>query len=67
MDGFVVREAGDEVEIRNAAGTPLVIAKKDIDERGTRQTSIMPEGLAANLTMQDFAALLAFLKSLKSK
>lgn len=67
VDGFVVREAGDEVEIRNAAGTPLVIAKRDIIERGTRQTSIMPEGLAANLTMQDFASLLAFLESLQSK
>lgn len=48
-------------------GAAMVIAKKVITHRGTRQTSIMPEGLIANLTLPDFASLLAFLESLNSQ
>ena len=65
-DGFIVRESGDEIEIRNLAGA-TVIAKKEIVKRGTRPTSIMPEGLADQLTPDDLASLLAYLQSLKPK
>lgn len=67
LDGFVTREAGDEVEIRNAAGIVTVIKKSDIKKRGTREQSMMPEGLVAKLTPQEFANLLAYLESLKTK
>jgi len=66
IEGFVTRESGDEVEVRNATGVPIVIKKSDIRGRGKRNFSIMPEGLAANLTCQDLANLLAYLESLKS-
>jgi putative membrane-bound dehydrogenase-like protein len=66
-EGFVVREAGDEVELRNAAGEVTVLAKKDIEERGKVETSVMPTGLADPLTVADLASLLTYLESLKAK
>jgi len=66
LDGFVVREAGDEVEIRNVIGTNIIIKKKEIKERGKRDTSIMPNGLVDKFTPHDVANLLAFLDSTKA-
>lgn len=64
FEGFVVKESGDELEIRNLAGAN-VIAKKDITKRGTKTTSIMPEGLADQITPQELASLVTYLQSLK--
>jgi putative membrane-bound dehydrogenase-like protein len=66
-DGFIVRESGEEVEIRNAAGTPNVLATKEIVKRGKLDTSIMPEGLVSNLTLAELASLLSYLESMKPK
>jgi len=63
-EGFVVRESGDEVEIRNAAGAVTVIPKKEIDERGKTLISVMPTGLADPLTPRELASILAYLESL---
>ncbi len=65
-EGFIARESGDELEIRNLAGA-TVVPKKDITKRGTRTTSTMPEGLLDQSTPDDLASLLAYLQSLKSK
>ncbi len=67
LEGFVTRESGTEVEIRNTAGTVTVIPKADIDKRGRRDTSMMPEGLVNNLTMRELASLVAYLDTLRSK
>jgi putative heme-binding domain-containing protein len=61
----VTREAGDEIEFRNATGVSAVLRKQDIDRRGKRDSSVMPEGLVGNLTPQELAGLLAYLESLK--
>jgi len=66
-EGFVVREAGDEVEMRNSAGAVTVLSKKDIDERGKSELSVMPVGLLDPLTPHDLASVLAYLESLKGK
>ncbi len=66
-EGFIVREAGDDIEIRNAGGIKSVLAKKDIVQRGTSKNSVMPEGLADNLTVEEMASLLKYLESLKSQ
>jgi putative heme-binding domain-containing protein len=65
-DGFIVRESGDELEIRNIAGA-TIIPKKDITKRGTRSTSIMPEGLMDLQSPEDLSSILAYLQSLKPK
>jgi putative heme-binding domain-containing protein len=66
-DGFVVREAGDEVELRLANSESLLIKKTNIDERGKRTVSMMPEKLVDTLTVNQLASLLAYLDSLKAK
>lgn len=67
FDGFVVREAGDEIELRLANSESLLLKKSEIDERGKRTLSMMPEKLADGLTVNQLASLLAYLESLKSK
>ena len=67
VEGFVTRESGDEVELRNVQGETRVLKKPDIQRRGKRDFSTMPEGLAANLTPEEFANLLAYVESLKGK
>ena len=65
FDGFVVRESGDEIEFRNVAGLATTLKKTDIDERGKREASIMPNGLVDKLNPDQLAAILAYLESLK--
>ena len=66
-EGFIVRESGNEVELRDAQGSATILPKNDIDARAKGESSIMPTGLADALTMHDFASLLAYLESLKAK
>jgi putative membrane-bound dehydrogenase-like protein len=65
--GFVTNEAAEEVTIRNAEGNELKIKVEDIDERAKQTISVMPEGLVKDLTLDDFAALIAYLESLASR
>ena len=67
FEGFIVRESGEEVELRDAQGIAIVVPKKDIDARATGQLSVMPTGLADALTVHDLVSMLAYLESLKSK
>jgi putative heme-binding domain-containing protein len=67
QEGFVTRESGDEIELRNGAGIAMVLKKSDIKSRGKRDISIMPEGLVAKLTPRELASLVAYLESLKGK
>jgi putative membrane-bound dehydrogenase-like protein len=66
-EGFVVREAGDELEMRNSSGAVSIISKKDIEERGKSEVSVMPQGLLDPLTPHDLASMIAYLESLKGK
>ena len=67
IEGFVIREGGDSVEVRNIAGVTTVLEKGDITARERRETSIMPEGLLNDLTVADLTALLAYLESTTGK
>jgi putative heme-binding domain-containing protein len=66
-EGFVVREAGDEIEMRNSSGAVTILSKKDIEETQKSELSVMPQGLLDPLTPHDLASLLAYLESLKGK
>jgi putative heme-binding domain-containing protein len=67
IEGFVTREGGDSVDVRNIASQTVTLEKADITERGKRETSMMPEGLLNSFTPADLSNLLAFLESLKAK
>lgn len=63
-DGFVTGEADGIIDLRNAIGQVVKLKESEIVERGTRKTSMMPEGLVNNLTVFELASLLDFLQSL---
>ncbi len=64
VDGFVVREAADAVTIRTIAAQEQLIPVPQIAKREKQERSLMPEGLAAGLTVQELASLLDYLESL---
>jgi putative heme-binding domain-containing protein len=65
--GFVTLEAPDTVTIRDIAGQESTFAVADIQDRTNLPTSMMPPGLAAGLTVREFAGLLAYLEKLSGK
>jgi putative membrane-bound dehydrogenase-like protein len=62
--GFVVKEAADSIEVRDITGKSTVVPRDQVAKRMTLPQSIMPEGLAASLTPEQLAALIAYLDSL---
>ena len=67
VTGFIARESGTEVEVRDSAGAVRILKKDDIDERRPGKVSVMPDQLVDHLTPQELAAILAYLESLKGK
>lgn len=64
IDGFVVQEAADAVTVRNAAAQEFRLPVGTIARRERQERSLMPEGLATELTLVELASLLDFLESL---
>lgn len=64
VNGFVVSESAEEVQIRQTNGVSVALKKADIDERIKQKLSMMPTGLANNLTPGQLADLVAYLESL---
>jgi len=67
FEGLVKAETNDELTLREANGNNRRVFKADIKDRRNSQLSLMPEGLEAGLTLQEFADLVAYLVSLKDK
>ena len=63
--GFVTKETATEVELRDPSGKVSALRKDQIRKRGPQPGSMMPEGLADGLSLDDFSSLIAFLTSLK--
>jgi len=65
VTGFVTREASDTVALRLADATEVTIRKDAIEDRKKLEgVSVMPAGLVANVTPDDFASLLTYVQSL---
>ena len=67
ITGFVVREAQDDVVIRDLTGTQTTLRKAQVANRAVSEGSVMPPGLVDTLTLQELASLLAFLESTSAK
>ena len=67
FEGLVKAETNDELTLREANGNNRRVSKGDIKDRRNSQLSLMPEGLEAGMTLQDFADLVAYLISLKDQ
>ena len=65
--GFVTQEAADKVVIRNIAAQEITLDPKLITNRDKNDKSLMPEGLAAGLTVADLASMLDYLEALAKK
>lgn len=64
VDGFVVQEAADEVTIRTVTAQEQKIRVDQVVRREKQERSLMPEGLAAELTVRQFASLIDYLQAL---
>ncbi|MBC7980429.1 MAG: c-type cytochrome [Armatimonadetes bacterium] len=64
---FVTLESADLVKARNIAGQEFTWKTADIATRAKLPTSMMPPGLANNMTIRQFASLLDYLESLSKK
>ena len=64
IDGFVVREAADAVTIRTITAIEQTIPISHIALREKQQRSLMPDGLAAGLTVRELASVLDYLEQL---
>jgi putative heme-binding domain-containing protein len=62
--GFVVSEGASAVQIRESSGALHKLERSDIEERRRHEPSAMPEGIAASLTPEQLADLIAYLRSL---
>jgi putative heme-binding domain-containing protein len=61
--GIKTREADGKLYIRTSEDTEIGIAEKDIDDKA-QSRSLMPDGLADQLTRQEFVDLVRFLSEL---
>ncbi len=65
ITGLKIAEDEQKLQIRSADGKDHEVAKDEIESFKIQPQSIMPTGLAAAMTSQELADLLAFLNSLK--
>ncbi len=63
--GIVKQDAGDEIVLTVSATEEVRLSRKEIDEMKPGTVSVMPAGLDQQLSKQELADLVAFLRSLK--
>jgi hypothetical protein len=63
--GFVTSEAAELLVMRDAQGVEHRVDKATIEERTKLPTSVMPEGLVADLSLSEFASLLDYIEDMK--
>jgi putative membrane-bound dehydrogenase-like protein len=62
LTGILAAETSTSVTLKRAEGQTDVLLRKDIDEIASTGVSLMPDGLEKNITVQEMADLLRFLK-----
>ncbi|MCB1209479.1 MAG: c-type cytochrome [Verrucomicrobiales bacterium] len=63
--GFATETTADKIVLRDLTGAVTAISKADIAKEDHLPISMMPQGLANSLSLDDFAALVHFLASHK--
>jgi len=63
--GFVSEESAEKLVIRDITGQVNTIKVSDITSRKEMETSMMPSGLANELSYEEFASLITFLSQQK--
>ena len=65
MTGIIVAETSNAITLRGEGGVEHVILRDTIENIGAMNASLMPEGLEKEMTFQDMADLIHFLKNAK--
>ena len=65
INGLIRKDTPDEIVLATGANEEARIARKDIDDMQPSRVSIMPAGLDQQLTVQQLADLVAFLRACK--
>jgi putative membrane-bound dehydrogenase-like protein len=63
--GMIAAESGNSITLRRAEAKEDVILRSNIEELVSTGASLMPEGLEKDLSRQDLADVIAFVKSIK--
>jgi len=61
--GIVSTETASSITLRQAEGKTVLILRQEIDELKSNGISLMPEGLEKNITVEQMADLLSFIKN----
>ena len=65
LTGYLRKDAADSIELVDSTGNVIALPSTDIAGRYKSNMSLMPNGLAAGMTAQELADVVAFLESLK--
>ena len=65
ISGFLVSQSADALVLREANSVRHELKRTEIEAQTQQKVSAMPEGVAANLTAEQLADLLAYLQSLR--
>ncbi len=65
LSGMVLSEDVESLRIGTSEGKTLLVAQSDIEQRQPQKTSVMPEQLSEQMSLQELRDLLSFLETLK--
>jgi putative heme-binding domain-containing protein len=65
LNGMIAAETAASLTLRRAEGKEDTVLRSEIDELSSTGKSLMPEGLEQDITREQMADLLAFVKSIK--
>ncbi|MBI1311274.1 c-type cytochrome [bacterium] len=66
LNGIIVTESSASITLRRAEGKEDIVPRSEIDQLVSTGRTIMPEGLEKDVSRQDIADLIAFIKSLRA-
>jgi putative heme-binding domain-containing protein len=65
--GIITEESASAITLKRSEGATDVIPREKIETIASTGVSLMPEGLEKGLSMQDFADLIAFVRSIRAQ
>ena len=65
VSGIIVSESATSITLRRAAAIDDTVARTDIEEMQSTGQSLMPEGLEKNLSRQELADLIEYLRQIQ--
>jgi putative heme-binding domain-containing protein len=63
--GIIQSETDDEISLRQAGGIVTRVPKKEVVAREKQRLSVMPEGLAQSLSVEELVDLVEYLSALR--